>query len=435
AETETGTATKSSTDTATATGTATATATPGAVELESEAGVDNQDIELLTEMLRYYDEFSDQNENNMELQADTARANKRVGDAQFQLGNLAEAEAAYRRAQAVLEQVQQSDSFESSLVAQLAAIYNERGQIMQLSGLGHQARQMHQKSLSILQVSMVEEPDDLQLNLELLHTYNLMGFAVWGSYDDDLVPMPLLVAAGQSDFHAALAPLEELVVDEPLNSDYHLMLSRSYRDLTSVLLQRGEREEAASASQSAIDVLELLVAQYPSVARFQYDLVLACNDNDERLWGTEGFQEGRGRFQRAIELSQQLTENFPDIPGYAVQRALTRHRFAGHLQRGGELEEAELLLRLALTTLQRQVQRHAGNPGYRLVLSRVQGSLTIVLQSMGQHAEAISIADEAVRDFGQLDSDLKSDAERKLAREVLTQHQVRRDFSEEMLVD
>ena len=69
--------------------------------------VDDQDVDLLIAMLRFYDEYSNQNQSNFDLQVESARANKRVGDIQRDLGAFGEADVAYHRAQLLYRRTRQ----------------------------------------------------------------------------------------------------------------------------------------------------------------------------------------------------------------------------------------------------------------------------------------------------------------------------------------
>jgi eukaryotic-like serine/threonine-protein kinase len=73
---------------------------PGARPFDSE-----EDAALLQTVLRFYDQFAEQNATDAKLRREAARAYHRVGDIQQRLGRPRQAEAAYRRAAAMLEQL------------------------------------------------------------------------------------------------------------------------------------------------------------------------------------------------------------------------------------------------------------------------------------------------------------------------------------------
>ena len=60
--------------------------------------VTDKDAALLESMLTFYDQFARQNQENVHLQKETARAYRRVGDIQQRLGQYEKAETAYRHA-------------------------------------------------------------------------------------------------------------------------------------------------------------------------------------------------------------------------------------------------------------------------------------------------------------------------------------------------
>ena len=60
--------------------------------------VTGKDAVLLESMLKFYDQFAEQNQADVQLQKETARAYRRVGDIHRRLGQYDKAETAYRRA-------------------------------------------------------------------------------------------------------------------------------------------------------------------------------------------------------------------------------------------------------------------------------------------------------------------------------------------------
>src|SRR5262249_21371625 len=68
--------------------------------------VDSQeDAALLQTVLKFYDQFAEQNATNAKLQREAARAYRRVGDIRRRLGQNDQADAAYRRAAELLDKL------------------------------------------------------------------------------------------------------------------------------------------------------------------------------------------------------------------------------------------------------------------------------------------------------------------------------------------
>ena len=70
---------------------------PGPEIVEVTRVVTEKEAVVLQSMLKFYDRFAQQNRGNVNLQEETARAYRRVGDIQQRLGNFEEAEKAYRQ--------------------------------------------------------------------------------------------------------------------------------------------------------------------------------------------------------------------------------------------------------------------------------------------------------------------------------------------------
>ena len=294
--------------------------------------VDDQDVDLLIAMLRFYDEYSNQNQSNIDLQIESARANKRVGDIQRDLGAFDEADVAFYRAQQLYEQLANAYPIESQHWVTLAAIYNQRALICKMDGRPEKASKMHDDALRILRNQKELEPNSRQVNLEIIRTYNLLGLPIWDPAPAHQDAMPRPLNSTDDDYHRAFAVVENLIADNPLSADNQLLLALSYRDLSPVLFENGRPQEAIEATLNAIDLLEAICTQNSSVPLYRYELMHAYAKTDKRLWGAKGVDEGRRRYQRALQLADQLVDQFPNVSEYSARQARMNYQLANQFQ-------------------------------------------------------------------------------------------------------
>ncbi len=108
--------------------------------------VDADALALLERMLDFYDRFAERNRDNVALRQQTARSYARVGAIQQRLGRGDEAVAAYERATALLREIA-----DSGQKPELAALLQELGQVQMRRGQPRLAATCYAESLSLIQ--------------------------------------------------------------------------------------------------------------------------------------------------------------------------------------------------------------------------------------------------------------------------------------------
>ncbi|MFZ5831828.1 MAG: serine/threonine protein kinase, partial [Planctomycetota bacterium] len=100
-----------------------------------------EDAALLERLLGFYERFAARNEESSRLLAETAKAYRRVGEIQTQLGRPDKAEKAFRRSLDVYGKLTRDVSDDHSYGLEIAAVYNELGFALQSLGRYEEARQ------------------------------------------------------------------------------------------------------------------------------------------------------------------------------------------------------------------------------------------------------------------------------------------------------
>lgn len=365
------------------------------MESDYQVVVTPEDAALLESMLSFYDRFAEANSANLKLQFEAARAHRRVGDIHQRLGQFQEAETAYRRSLDLYEQLEQEGPQKPPARLAKASLLNELGVVQKMMGRRDEAQQSHRDSLAILQEQHRLHPESAEVSLEMVRTYNLLGYAIWvhrRRYSDDDVP---LVTQAEDNHRKALELLERLMEADPSNPEYRLTLARSYRDLAPVL-SHWDTAGAVEVAGNAIEILEALVAEYPTVPLYRYELVLTLSSRDSRRWGEAGFEEGRRRFERAIELAEELSQEFASVPEYASRYAYTCHKFSEVLREAGHDDEAECMLRQAIDLRRGQVYRFPDVPQFQGYLAYSLGKLADLVKQRGDLEEARLLLEESI---------------------------------------
>jgi len=83
-----------------------------------------------------------------------------------------------------------------------------------------------------------------------------------------------------------------------------------------------------------------------------------------------------------------LADEYPNVPLYAVSRALVHHRLGSLLEQMDQRDEAERQYRKCLLLQTALVRQHPEAASYDLILSRIQRSLARLLSNRKEYKEA-----------------------------------------------
>jgi serine/threonine protein kinase/tetratricopeptide (TPR) repeat protein len=415
--------------------------------------ITQQDVALLKSMLEFYDEFAQQNKDDERLQREAARAYRRVGDIHTRLGAFAEAQGAYDRALDMYQETCKGLPIEHELKRQLAAVQNDLGLVLKMRGRFTQARNLHLRALGSLRQQLALAPDSVEINLELVRTYNFLGYTIWGSFQRNEDPnLPTLATAAEENHRAALQTLTKLIANDANNPEYQLILARSHRDIVPVLLYRrrfptsqsstaGEeltaeqkqeldaqrrasyarrQAEASESMKKSREILEDLVARYPRVPTYKYELVRTLTRRFRRRTTSEtDRQEYYATIIRnhktALGLAEELASDYPDVPEYSARVAYTTRTLSDYYGSLGDAENAEKYARLAFVKMSDQANAYSQVPRYRLYLAfmaqrlieilnesnRIDESRDLVLQML-ESTENLEFEEEERRQQGML---------------------------------
>jgi tetratricopeptide (TPR) repeat protein len=228
-----------------------------------------EDALLLQSVLKFYDQFAQQNATNAKLQREAARAHRRVGDIQQRLGQPARAEAAYRRAAAMLEDLAATASANLEDRLQWAETYT----LTEARSARPQDLDDAEKRLRRVLAVAAEIPGGAGCRRTALEA---RAWVRLGS----VLQQQRRPAEAETAYRQAVR-LQQAVADEPRPSPFaRLDLAIARQALADFLVQRDRPEEARALLQESITDLEgwsrpgpggwarqkLLAAQYQGLA-------------------------------------------------------------------------------------------------------------------------------------------------------------------------
>jgi serine/threonine protein kinase len=287
---------------------------------------------VLEGMVRFYERFAENNTNDPRLKRDTARALRQVGAIRLRLGQYRQAAQALERSAALL-----GDDPDRWL--ERARTHNDLGVALRSSGRLPAAWREHATALALLPTG---ETAPARARLERARACNLRGA---------VEVRQLRLPDAEASQRAALGLLGGLIEEDKKHPDYRHLFARATHDLAVVLRMQERRGEVAPLWAQALEALEKLAGDFPSVPDYRAELaemLLVFQPRPPGAFRTPG--EVNERLERAVALAVELNGKYPAVPEYQLllARARTRLGQAQLFQRKTDAAIANLRQSVAL---------------------------------------------------------------------------------------
>ena len=307
------------------------------------------DVRLLETLLTFFDRFA--TDRGADLQAESAGARRRVGDILKQLGRFDEAKESYDKALAGYEALAASGASGETFVVERARIHNEIADAHSRRGQVRQAVQAHLRARALLERS---GPDpSSQVRFELARTLVLKVSAsvrggIRASEPTTRPSRPALAGRGPASRRRGRGPGG---IDRWLG----------LRGPGGRRLQRGDLKSLLKSRDCtrALELLDELVDEDPNNPQYALMRARARRAKAYTLLGQGQPDDARTSLQVAIQQLQRLCEQFPDAAVFQYELADTlRVRLTEDEDLGGQIPRA-----VAIST--RLLAQHADIPEYQ----------------------------------------------------------------------
>ena len=195
----------------------------------------------------------------------------------------------------------------------------------------------------------------------------------------------------------AIDLLERLVEEQPTIPDYQHLLACCYRDLPPTMpfdTDGGQSEQI----DRAIEILEKLAERFPAVPAYQHDLAktyLQASSHSE----TGAFSTAPVRLHEALRVTQKLVTEHPNEPGYVLSQVQVHLALSEMFRRDARPAAAEAALRQALSLQSSLVSRFPDNMPYEIWKAMVQISLAESLTELAKTKEARSLLESTISEL------------------------------------
>ena len=187
--------------------------------------------------------------------------------------------------------------------------------------------------------------------------------------------------------------MTELTAACPDVPDYRHLLALCYRDLPPPVPSSHDNHPLPlEAVTQAIEILQQLVDDFPKVPEYRYDLseTYAMAADPELCTGPDPLVIEEQRLRAALDISEQLVAERPNIPAYVVSQVHIRLRFARALRRRNQSDAAEEQLQKARTIQAALAQRFPDIPTHQVFVAVIEGAFARLLRDCGRLDEARS---------------------------------------------
>lgn len=387
-------------------------------DVYAQTAITAADAELLQTLLEFFDRFAERN--RADLTAQTATAHEHIGNIRQRLGQFDQAETAYRKALDIHKSLSASDPQNLEHILAQAKIINELGIMAGKRGDRFAAIDGHRDAKLLLEKARGTS-NASAVKAELARTYNLLGCAQLPPGMRNLREMKQL--RGQASFRRAaptipggmskriktglsesrehlpkaLKLLGELSEQYPTNADYRLQLAECYRNHVQLAWTDDDSEQANRWLQNAIDILDRLVADFPDMFRYRYELAETLRLADRTSEASPTHY--RERIERAVAISEQLTAAYPNIPHYQALLADSLTELAAIRCAADQVDAAERDYERAIACQRSLIEQFDTIASYRLAYVQSLHGLAVLKRKRGQAEESRKLLETAIHDL------------------------------------
>jgi serine/threonine protein kinase len=334
--------------------------------------------DFLQKALEFYEREAANNPTDIQSRYEAAKAQRLVGDIQYQLGRHDEAGTAYARAVAQLEQVTAAAPMTPTFREELGLAWNNRGTLWRDRGEGGQALHAYEKSRALYRALAVEYPDVPQYRDDLGGNAINLGI--------------LLMSQGRFQeaeglFRHARGLFAQLALSSP-EPAYRRDLAVSEHNLGHALAAIKRQVEADNVYRQALAAWDALVREFPDMPGYRREQALARTSLGALLAAQNQFDRADGFYREALVIEDKLAADYPATPTYRQDLAAALHLHAGLLSDKGDLAQAEQAYRRALALRKALVETSPSVGGLEKELADTRARLADLLRRSGRTEEA-----------------------------------------------
>jgi hypothetical protein len=304
-------------------------------------------------------------------------------------GRVQEAETAYRSARKLQSDLTTQFPNEPSYRQEFARTQNNFGILLQDTNRLEEANAGYDSAIRLLQNLVDEFPAVPVYQYELARTYINLG---------SLRKTMKRFQDAEAAYRHGIELLQSRHEESLTTRRYRYALAVSYLNLSNLLmLDAGRSQDTEGAYRQAVGLLEKLTADFPSAPLYRNELGNSYNSRASALWTAGRTADAHQAWQQALGVFEQLAKEFPAVPEYRSRLGLTMGNLGWLAVKQDEPGGALQLLHGAIEQQQAAIQANAQNPNYRRLLGSHYANLALALAALGQDEQAIERLHDAIQ--------------------------------------
>jgi serine/threonine protein kinase/tetratricopeptide (TPR) repeat protein len=357
--------------------------------------------EFLQQALTAYEDFARDVGDDEASRAGVADAHRRVGGIQYMLGQLTEAERAYRRSAELYARL--TADFPGTAVYQQhrGTVYRGLGLLLTVRGRMAEAEAVYRDALATQKQLAADFPNEPEYRHDLGMTAHDLGLLLVDTarYTD-----------AEKAYGDALAIQKQLAADFPGTTPgvtpFQHTLAGTFNDLGRLWQLVGQLKKAEDAYRTALAIHQQLVDRFPSWVPYRCDLARHHHNLGNLLASVGRTAEAEAAYHDALVIRKQLTAESPAVPGYLAELAESHFSCGILFAQSGRPSEAEAAYRDALAIRKQLAADFRANANFRHNHAQSYLGLGVLFQSTGRpleaeaaYREALAIQKHLVADF------------------------------------
>jgi tetratricopeptide (TPR) repeat protein len=342
---------------------------------------------FLEKALSHYEGFAADSGGTEEVRHSVADACLRIGTIRNKLGQHAEAEKAYRRAQELYVGLAQDYPAEGEYRLGLAGSHNSLGLLLQGTKRLEQAEVAFREARDVCRRLDADFPAEPRHRRELAASLNNLG---------NLQRMTRRPKEAEVAFREARDICRQLAEDFPPVGSYRQELAYTHSVLGLLQSQTGRPEAAEASYAEALRLYKALAAESPDKPQYRQELARVHINLGTLLKNNRRPGEAEVAFRAALRIQQPLAADFPSVPLYRQQLAWSLTNLGTLLKNTGRPAEAEALYAEALAMKKRLAGDFPAVVSYRYDLAGSYVNLGNLLKKTNRPREAEAAYGEAL---------------------------------------
>jgi serine/threonine protein kinase len=327
--------------------------------------------DLLQDALKFYQKFLARWSKDPAVRRETALAYRRMGFLHYQLGDYVEAEDAYRKAFAMLDELDAVSPLDPGARSELIFSHIECSLVLDNQGKAEEREKALRRAVAIGEALVKQFPEGPSYRDQLTNASNRLADAIAArepaeaervlrrnldlskeSTDSWLrgqtwLNLGTLLANQRRHAEAADAcrqaiPFFEKAAEQSPSLPWlHVGVCEALEQLAAAVDAQGRPQEAEESYRRVIAILDGLARDYPAGPHYRWGQATARFKHAALLRKLQRPTEAEEAYRRAVALSDKLADDFPTLPGYQWTAVDRRRVLAQFLAETGHVQEAQ----------------------------------------------------------------------------------------------